>query len=413
MELSQNQKISIPIVILSGLFITFMASAIKGLYQVYFTDLLSVYQLTRAQLSLLGAIFGLCVGVFSPLTGGLCDRFGATKTILSGIVVATLAFGLLACFSSVYVLFFSLSILASYALTAMTFVPFGVFVDQLFKEDQKGMAYALLSNGTAIGFIVLSPLWIYLNGFLSWQFANGVVFLIFLLFVLPLGFYLYKQVPTQPQCAQKTEHKKSELFKHLKSLKFMLLALAFGGCGMAMAFIDVHFVALMKENTQFYWFSTNQMLSGVSLSILGTAEFIGAFLVAFVIRYCNLYFTLMMLYVIRTLCFLLLFFWHNDLIYLAFSICFGLTYMGTVIISSLLCFKWFGAEIKGKVFGCLFLVHQIFVFISVWLGGTTYDSKHHYLTYLILLTLISFVSAISSFYLHILNTQDQQDAVSY
>lgn len=155
------------IIVILGLMITLMASSIKGLYQVYFLDLLDIYQLSRTQLSLLGAIFGLFVGIFSPITGYICDRYGALKTILSGIFVAVVLFALIAISQSQYILFLSLGVLAAYAITAMTFIPFAMLVDTIFKDENKGLAFAILSNGTAIGFIVLSPLWVYFSTFLS------------------------------------------------------------------------------------------------------------------------------------------------------------------------------------------------------------------------------------------------------
>lgn len=233
-------------IVILGLIITLMASSIKGLYQVYFLDLLDLYKMTRAELSLLGAIFGLLVGIFSPITGYFCDKFGALKTIISGIFVSILLFGLISISQSQIILFLSLGVLAAYAITAMTFIPFGILVDSIFNEENKGMAFAILSNGTAIGFIVLSPVWVYFSTFLSWQSANIIVFFIFLFIVLPCGYFLSKKVTTFPKKIE-SDVKKTKIIKEVTSFNFLFLALSFGGCGMAMAFIDVHFLPLIKE----------------------------------------------------------------------------------------------------------------------------------------------------------------------
>lgn len=390
-------------IVILGLVITLMASSIKGLYQVYFIDLLDIYKMTRSELSLLGAIFGLLVGVFSPITGFICDKFGASKTILSGIVVSIFLFGLISISESQFILFFSLGVLAAYALTAMTFVPFGILVDSAFKEESKGMAFAILSNGTAIGFIVLSPMWVYLSTFLSWQNANSIVFLIFLFLVLPCGYLLSKKVKV-PLSPKKVANKKANIFKELTSFNFVFLALAFGGCGMAMAFIDVHFLPLIKESKHFFIFSSESNLIATSLSTLGIAEIIGSILVAFIVRYLNLYLTLALIYLVRCCLFIFINYSTSDLSILTFSFLFGLTYMGTVIISSLLCFKWYGGEIKGQIFGYLFLFHQIFVFISVWSGGLIFDYYQNYNFYLVALSLISLISTLASLFLFFKNS---------
>lgn len=393
--LDLNNKSSIVIL---GLMITLMASSIKGLYQVYFVDLLDIYQMSRAQLSFLGAIFGLFVGIFSPITGYICDKYGPLKTILSGIVVAIVLFGLISINQSQYILFLSLGVLAAYAITAMTFIPFAILVDSIFKDENKGMAFAILSNGTAIGFIVLSPLWVYFSTFLSWQYANFIVFLLFLIVILPCGLLLNKKVII-PTKKKESLQSKPKVLKELTSFNFFFLALSFGGCGMAMAFIDVHLLPLIKENKTFFLFDSNTTLIATALSTLGTAEIIGSIFIAIIIRYANLYVTLAALYLVRCLLFIYISIFNTDLSFLTFAFIFGLTYMGTVIISSLLCLKWYGAQIKGQIFGYLFLFHQIFVFISVWSGGIIYDFNNNYTLYLLMLSLISLISTFASLFL--------------
>ena len=46
----------------------------------------------------------------------------------------------------------------------------GFWLRKLFKGSKnKGLIYALLINGTGLGFVILSPLWVYLNLTISWQ----------------------------------------------------------------------------------------------------------------------------------------------------------------------------------------------------------------------------------------------------
>ena len=47
--------------------------------------------------------------------------------------------------------------IAAFAMAAMTHVPMGILVDRLFEQTKKGFAYAVVTNGTSIGFILLSP----------------------------------------------------------------------------------------------------------------------------------------------------------------------------------------------------------------------------------------------------------------
>ena len=48
-----------------------------------------------------------------------------------------------------------------------------------------------------------------------------------------------------------------------------------------------------------------------------------------------------------------------------------------------MCLKDYGAQIRGRIFGGLFSVHQVFVFATIWLGGVSYDvtGSYQWITY--------------------------------
>ncbi len=401
--------------------VTILASAIKSVYQIYFADLPDIYGLSRAQVSMLGALFGLCVGIFSPITGWLCDTYGASITILSGIVAAILGFYGIATCHTLPLLILCFSVLLSYALTAMTVIPFGVLIDQVFSSNAKNASYTLLANGTAIGFIVLSPLWVYLNGVVAWQPLNAMLCATYLIILVPIGGYFCKQFPQnsapmpQPHLGKKNASSKKDniaenvppqlqtiqTFKTLLlSKRYALLALSFGGCGMAMAFIDVHLVALLNTVSVLQVFSSSDAFVASSLSILGITELIGSVLILIAIKRYNFYMVLGLLYLIRAVIFWVMSLLLTDTVYIVLLALFGLTYMGTVIISSLLCLRWYGAAIKGRMFGMLFFVHQLFVFFSVWLGGLGFDISSTYQSYLMALVVMCLIAAAASFTLY-------------
>jgi predicted MFS family arabinose efflux permease len=123
---------------------------------------------------------------------------------------------------------------------------------------------------------------------------------------------------------------------------------------------------------------TGAVLVASTLSILGAAELIGAFVVGWLLRFSAPAMLLAILYTLRTFSMLILHSASDTWHYLAFATVFGLTYMGTVIITSVMCLRCYGAEIKGKMFGFLFTVHQLMVFLTAWLGGMTYEFTQSY-----------------------------------
>ncbi len=370
MEFTYQKKI---IAISIGVLVTFWASSIKGSYQVYFLDLAKIYGLGRGTFSLSSALFGISIGILSPIVGWICDRMGPALTILSGCVVAIatyLAMMLPFDFWAFLVLF---GVLAAYALTAMTFVPLALLVDKIFANKSKGIAYAAITNGTAIGFMVLSPLWVWLNEHLIWKELSFIIFAIFAFVILPACLWLCKTFPRKyfVSNVKNNELSSEPWLHHLYKPLFLLLAISFGGCGASMAFIDVHLVPVLQE--RFSGENNSAMIVASSLSTLGAAELIGAFIIGYILRFSAPTLLLALLYSVRALSLVIVIYAQNLTMCLVFAILFGLSYMGTVIVTSLMCLKSYGEKVKGQIFGCLFTVHQTFVFGTVWLGGLTYD----------------------------------------
>ncbi len=377
MNLMQLSNKTIGLIVFIGVVITFFASAIKGAYQVYFLDLTLEYNIERGTFALTGAVFGLTIGVVSPLVGWVCDRYGAAQTICSGAITTAIVFFGLGLTSSFFAFILLYGILAAYSLAAMTFVPLGLIIDKIFNEKHKGLAFAAITNGTAIGFIVLSPLWVWLNTFLNWYQVCIGIGITFTLIVLPCTIYLNFVLPNINRQNDTSNYDDTlNLKQHVINPTFILLAISFAGCGASMAFIDVHLVPLIQESI--LETSIKPRIIASTLSLLGITELIGAFLIGYLLRFLNPTLLLASLYFIRLIAMIIIVNSDSSMMFLLFSILFGITYMGTVIITSIMCLNFYGSQIKGRVFGFLFTIHQVSVFITIWGGGLIYDITNTY-----------------------------------
>ena len=383
-----------------GMLVTFLASAIKGSYQVYFLDLANSFGMGRGNFALTGAIFGLSIGLVSPVVGWVCDRYGAVNTILSGAVAASFVFLALAMTQSYWLFLILYGFMAAYAFAAMTFVPLGLLIDKIFSEQNKGMAFAAITNGTAIGFMVLSPLWVWLNEFVSWSQVSLGISAAFVLLVIPCVIWLSQVFPHKPspEYPPKSEVQEYPLIQELTKAPFLLLAISFAGCGVSMAYIDVHLVPLIQDRLA--GVETQTQILATTLSSLGAAELLGAFIVGWILRFSKPALLLAALYGVRGLSLLLILNSSTLVNFLSFSILFGLTYMGTVIITSLMCLQIYGEKIKGKMFGFLFLIHQLAVFATVWLGGIAFDMTQSYQLVTLGVSSFCFASVIAGLILH-------------
>jgi MFS family permease len=251
----------------------FFSSSVKNVFQVWFVDICTSFGVTRSEFSLSGVTFMMITGVGSWVAGLLSDRLGVRKTIILGNILISFSFIASALVANFYAFVAIYGGLSAFALAAVQYVPMGVLVEETFKDSKnKGLIYALLINGTGLGFVILSPLWVFLNLTVSWQEVYLALGLFFLVVLSPILFFA---LPKSQQSDNQTELKQdpdSKFWqKTLSNPAFWFISLSFFGCGVNMAFIDIHFVPMMQDQ------NTTASIVGASLVVLGIMEMLGGF----------------------------------------------------------------------------------------------------------------------------------------
>ena len=376
------------IFLLTGFWLSFSSSSLKQLLQINFVDISQTLSVSRGDLTWATSIFNLVQGFASPVIGWLCDKWGIRITILIGLFFAGVNFIALGTIDSLLPFIAIYGLVGSFSLATMSYVPMGLWVDKVFREQKQGLILAIVNNGAALGFVLLAPLWVFLQKITSWQKTFIVVGVLYLLMVLGYG----KILPRQSRADRPAES--DNTLNHVKSILtnkyFYALAGSFMTCGISMAFIDIHWVPMMQDHNQ-----TAASIS-LALSVLGILEIAGSYGVGYWIdRSMIPKLTLIILYITRAFSFVWIVFfpeqaWANWF----FSLQFGITYMGTVIITSLYCLKLFGARVKGLAFGMVFFVHQIGAFACSWLGGEIYDWSDSYTLLNIIIPITLFLACL-------------------
>ena len=366
----------------------FFSSSVKNVFQVWFVDICTSFGVSRAEFSISGVTFMMITGVGAWVAGLLSDRLGVRKTILLGNVLIALSFIGSALIANFYAFVAIYGGLSAFALAAVQYVPMGVLVEETFKESKnKGLIYALLINGTGLGFVILSPLWVFLNLTISWQEIYLVLGIFFLLVLTPLLFFTLPTAPSE-QSVRTVSHDPKFWQNTLANPAFWFISLSFFGCGVNMAFIDIHFVPMMQDQ------STAASVVGASLSILGIMEMAGGFVAGWLADRTRPAILLSGFYSLRALSGWLLMQSTDETSLIIFSAIFGATYLGTVIVTSLFTLQYFGKENKGTVFGLVFFIHQIGASLSTWAGAYIFDSQGSYYYAVALATTFSIWSAI-------------------
>ena len=406
MEKPQTHKNAL-IILIIGFAVVFFSSSIKNTFQVFFVQMTESFGQARGEFAVAMSVFMLVFGIASPIIGLLSDKIGPKKTILYGLAlsgIAMLGSGLI---DNFYAFVFLYGVIAAFGLTAMSYVPIGVLVDQSFSHQRKGLAYATLTNGAAIGFIVLSPVWVFLQEVMPWQYV--FVFL-GILFLVPLFLMVKIYLPDDPPSELHPEHLDKtalERFNHklgivFKNKPFYALMLGFFGCGVTMAFIDVHLVAHFQDLK----LSTTKI--SIALSVLGAAELIGAFAAGWL---CGKYpksYVIAGFYLIRAIAIFYLLLVPEFSGAFVFVVLFGLSYLGTVVGTSLYTLSIFGKQLKGFAFGFIWLFHQVGAFLSTQLGASSYDWFGSYDWTILMTGVVAIISCLISFIL--LPANDKNEA---
>lgn len=345
---------------------------------------------SRGEFALSAAVFMLVFGIASPMVGLLADRLGPKKTILLGVALTGSSFLASAAFNSFPVFVLAYGVVAAFGLTAMSYVPMGVLVDQTVSARHRGLAYGTLTNGAAIGFMVLSPIWILIQESYGWR---EVYWFLGLFFLAPMWIAVYFAMPAQPAAPVQSappQPLKARMAFIFASRPLIVLMFGFFGCGVTMAFIDVHMVAHLQDLK----LTPGQI--GIAMTVLGATELIGGFAAGWLCdRYPKSY-VISAFYLLRAIALLVIFLMPNMAGAWLFAALFGLSYLGTVVGTSVYALGLFGPANKGFAFGFIWLAHQIGAFASTQLGANAFDWFGNYEWTIAVTAIVAVISALVS-----------------
>ena len=361
--------------------ISLAGSSLKSTVTVLFLPIADGFDVNRGALAIATSLFAVVNGLASSVVGHLADRIGAVPVLALGAATTGAVLVLSALSTDIWMFILAYGVLGAIALTMLSFVPLGVLADQLFRGRNSGLLYAVLTNGAAVGFIVLVPLWAYLNQSLSWNQILGGVGLVFLLVLLPLSLVLVR-VSARGGRQTRTEISLRDGIRAMAQRKQNLaLLLAFFGCGTTMAFVDVHLFPHMHDH------GVPATIGSLSVAILGALEIAGSLVAG---RLCDLGKTRSVLvgaYLLRAGSMVLLFFFSSNLIVILFGAAFGASYLATVIATTIWITRIMPPGTRGTTIGLFWGVHMVAVAISSQVGAMLADIQQSY-------TLIIFTSVV-------------------
>jgi predicted MFS family arabinose efflux permease len=360
-----------------ALVLSLSGSALKSTVQVYFAMIANGLHAGLGTFAWSTTTFAIVIAVASPLVGALADRFGGSAVLVTGTVLAGGTF--LFCAAVPDVLLFApvYGIIGALSFTMLSYVPLGKLADELFAGRGEGLAYAVMTNGPAVGFMVLVPVWVWLGTLVSWRVVFVGAGVAMLVVLTPLALMIRRLAaedtgagPAGPPDVPLTARERLVLAVGNRS--FMILAVAFGACGVTMAFIDVHMVADLEMA------GMHPVVVSGSLSLLGAFEIAGSLVAG---RMCDrglIKQTLVAGYALRGTAMLLLALTPTAATAMVFGALFGLSYMVTVVATTLWIARVVPAGARATAMGLTWTLHAVGAAASSQLGAYAAQRFHSY-----------------------------------
>lgn len=318
------------------------------------------------------ALHNLVWGLAQPFAGAAADRFGPTPVVAFGAVSFAAGLALAAVAPSGILLIVGIGLLVGIGISCTSFGVVLTAVGRAASPEKRSMAMGLASAGGSLGQVLLVPLAQTITARSGVQ-ASLLVLAGLMLLAAPLGLLLDRKGAAGPAGEPPAASLRQVLVQAGRHPGYRLLTVGFFACGFQLAFIATHLPGYL---------SLCHMpigLGATALALIGLFNMAGSWGCGWLGGRFRQQHVLGWLYLVRSVAigsFVLL--PKTDGSVMIFAAVMGLTWLGTVPLTSGLVAKLFGIRHLGTLFGVCFLSHQLGSFLGAWLGGFVFDATGSY-----------------------------------
>lgn len=316
------------------------------------------------------AIQNLSWGIVSVFAGGLADRYGNLRVILTAVFLYAIGMLWMAYAADAWALSMSAGVLVGAGVAGTSF---GIVIPALMRAVPADRRQWVAGVGTAAGsmgqfmIVPFSQTLIDAFGWFSSLQILSAVTLLMLFLALPLAPYSGANEVIDKDNDQSIGEALREAFRHKH---YVLLTIGFFVCGFQLAFMTVHLPAYLTD----LGFSTK--IAAMSLAIIGVSNMFGSYFAGVYSSTIAKQSMLAWIYLLRAL-FIAIFIVLPPSIYtvVAFSIGMGVLWLATVPPTSGLVAGMFGTRYMALLYGVVFFSHQLGSFAGVFMGGYLYEQS--------------------------------------
>ena len=356
------------------------------------------------------ALHNLVWGFAQPFAGAMADRLGPAPVVAFGAVAFAAGLGMAALAPSGLWLVIGLGVLVGLGISCTTFGVVLPAVSRAVTPEKRTMAMGLVSAGGSLGQVALVPI---AQGLRQTYGVSTSLFVLALILccAAPLGLLMTlhrrnarmdaasaNAVPAPPTAAAHHDGEHVSLREVLGQARthrgFQLLTLGFFTCGFQLAFIATHLPGYLVMCHMPIG------LGATALALIGLFNMLGSWACGWLGGRYRQHHVLGWLYLLRGAAIALFFLLpKTDASVVIFAAVMGLTWLGTVPLTSGLVAKVFGTRHLGALTGLITLVHQVFGGIGAYLGAALFDHAGNYQTAFALMLGFSILAVVLTFML--------------
>lgn len=360
------------LIIAAGAVIMSMALGSRQTFGLFISPLSYDYGLPVTLVAFAIALHNLVWGFAQPLAGAATDRWGPAPVVAFGALVYGAGLVMTALASSGWLLVLGMGVFIGVGISCTSFGVVLAAVGRRVAPERRSMALGLVSAGGSLGQVLMLPL---VQGLRA---GSGITLALLVLAALvlvtaPLGLALGRRQAGVAAGQDLDFSLREVVAQACRHRGYRLLTLGFFACGFQLAFIATHLPGYLELCHM------PMGLAATALALIGLFNMAGSWTCGWLGGRFRPQHVLGWLYLVRSAAIGLFFMLpKSELSVTLFAAVMGLTWLGTVPLTSGLVARLFGTRHMGTLFGVCFLSHQLGSFLGAWLGGLALDLTGSY-----------------------------------
>jgi MFS family permease len=333
----------------------------------------------------------LLFGVAAPITGFLIDRYGPRKVMMGSVSLLIVGVSGTIAMTTFWQFFLVWGVIVGIGAGGVGSVLTATVGNRWFSA-RRGLALGILGSASSTGQLIFLPFFMAMIAYSGWR-VGSMTLIVVAIILLPLIFLFMRDDPSdvglQPYGAGEAETAKSAGAASLRGMSsknstitlrevvshptFWLLCGSFFVCGgTANGLIGTHLIPHEIE------IGIPQVAAASLLGIMGALNIVGTTFSGWMVDRIQPNRWLALVYALRGMSLLILPFVQNFSGLVVFAVIYGLDWFATVPPSMAITADTFGRNNVGKVYGWIFMSHQIGAAIMASTAGVIRDYVGNY-----------------------------------